>query len=231
MKTSKIIFISLLCLIALITLAATISVRINGVKIDEVNRLLRKTEIPLQAYSVIDMKSCENISLTEGSTSKIEVLVSEDSLNPKIDYTVENDTLFITGLRCNPSSRLYIKVYIDPDLKTIWLKNSNITIVKCNYKKLSIFLDSSRLNSVLNYKENNSISNMIVKANNRSSVVLYSMDVDSANLVLQNSTTNLKISPKFISGILSENSKLTTQQPGEISVKRDSTSKIMLNEY
>jgi hypothetical protein len=60
-------------------------------------------------------------------------------------------------------------------------------------------------------------------------VAVNSVDVDSIGIVLQNSVANLAISANTISGVLSDNSKIFTRQPGEIYMKRDSTSTITLN--
>jgi hypothetical protein len=229
MKTSKIIFISLLSFIALIILVATISVRITGQKKFEPDNTYRTINISLPEFYVLDVEMFYRITLMESSSSYIELTVPKDSPDPKLNYNVKNDTLHIMNFQNPVLSSLSIKIHIAPGLHMIQLKNSDILLEKYNTPKLPIILDNSKLFSLLNSKENNSIAEINVTANNMSSIYLYSMDIDSANIVLRNSTAVLKIAPKYLGGNLTAGSRLNTIQPGEISLKCDSTSRIFIN--
>ena len=228
MKTSKIIFISLLSFIALIIFAASLSVRLTGQKPFDSDNTLRTINTPLPEFCVLDVEIFYRITLRESTSNYIELSVPKDSPDPQLNYNVKNDTLHIMNFQNPVPSSLFITIHIAPGLQTIQLKNSDILLAKYNTKKLSFILDNSKLYSIMNSKENNSVNNLNVTAKNLSIIILYSMDIDSVNIALRNSTAVLKITPKYLGGNLTAGSRLNTIQPGEISLKRDSTSKITL---
>jgi len=230
MKTSKIIFISLLSFIALIILAATLSVRLTEQKKSESDNILKTIKTPLPEFSVLDLDMFYNITLRESTSNYIDLSVLKDSPVPKLNYYVKNDTLHIMNFQNPVPSILFITIHIAPGLQTIQLKNSDFLVAKYSTKKLSFILDNSKLNFILDYKENNSVNNLNITAKNLSFITLYSMDIDSANFVLRNSTAVLKFAPKYLGGNLTAGSKLNTVQPCEISLKSDSTSKIIISE-
>jgi hypothetical protein len=57
------------------------------------------------------------------------------------------------------------------------------------------------------------------------------MEIDSLGVVLQNSEANFGNSARKISGSLSDSSRIYARQPKEISLKKDGTSKINVNDY
>ena len=230
MKTSKIIFISLLSFIALIILAASLSVRLTGQKKSELDNSIKSINIPLPEFSVLDLDMFYRITLRESTSNSIILSVPKESPDPQLNYNVKNDTLHIMNFPNPVLSSLFITINIVPGLRTIQLKNSDFLVSKYNTKKLSFILDNSKLNFIFSSKESNSLGNMIVLAKNMSIITLYSMDIDSINISLRNSVAVLKIAPKYLSGNLTAGSRLNTIQPGEISLKCDSTSKIILSE-
>lgn len=242
MKTSKIIFITLLATIALYILVAMIDVRINGQKYSEFNNRLKVNNIDLPSFSVIYLNNCKNITLIKRDSSNerniklfkinnshIEVSVKEDSTAPHINYSIKEDTLRIMDFQKPASSFIFVKVYIGNELKTIQLKNSDIRIYNSNSEILSLVLDKSKVyfSSASDSKSSIGLLNIISK--NQSSVTANSVNVDSVGIVLQNSAVTLSVSAKMLSGTLSDSSKLVARQPLEISLKRDATSKITIS--
>ncbi len=230
MKTSKFIFISLTCFIALIILVATISVRITGIKTDEFSNNLKVERTDLAAISVLYITDCHNISIIESDSSYIKVSTLKDQPFLKINYTLHGDTLRIKDVK-KPESLVFVTVHVAKGLKTINMSNSVISVTRVKSENISLVLENSKLNFMLSKSDKTSIANMKVVAKNHSTVTVNSMYIDSVSLILQNSIADLNLSPKFIRGMLSDRSKLLTQQPGEISVKRDSTSNIIINSY
>lgn len=230
MKTSKIIFITLLATIALYILAAMIDVRITGYKMgDPANNILKKNTQTIPAFKVLYIKNIRNVSIVQSDSFYIELLVMKDSAAPKPNYTVKGDTLWLNGFEKPVSPKVWISVHIANKLNIIQLENSDIRIPNYNSEILSLVLDKSKVFLSTVRGNNSAIGTMNIKAKNNSSITVNSVTVDSVGIVLQNSEANLSISAKVLSGTLSESSKLFTRHPEEISLKRDATSKITVS--
>ena len=242
MKTSKIIFTTLLATIALYILVALIDIRINGQKYSELNNRLKVNRTELPSFSVIYLKNCKNITLVESDSSydknikliksnnfNIEVSVRQDSIAPDINYSVKEDTLRIMDFQKPASSFVFAKVYVGNGLNTIQLDNSDIRIYIYNLEKLSLVLDKSKVYFSSPVANNSSIGILNAILKNQSSFTANSVTIDSVGIVLENSEVNLSVSAKILSGTLSDSSKLAAWQPREISLKRDATSKFILN--
>jgi hypothetical protein len=227
MKTSKIIFISLLSFIALIILAATMSVRLTGVKVSEFNTTLKVNKTVLTAFSVLCMTDCHNIAIIEDDSSYIKVSTLKDQPTQLINYTLSGDTLTVKNFQ-KPETPIFVTVHVASRLKTIYLDNSEISIAKFKSENISLVLNNSKLIFALNKADKTSIERMDVIARNQSSVNVNSMDLDSLSLSLQNSTADLRISTKYLSGNLSDGSRIIAMQPEEITLKKDATSKITI---
>jgi hypothetical protein len=239
MKTSKIIFISLLSLIALTILAATVSIRITGIKRTKDNYRLKTFSTPLSAFSVICLKNCNNITLIKSDSSydenilpvknnnfHLDVSVKEDSTAPFISYIIKEDTLLITDFKNPASSSIYVKVYVGNGLKTIQMEKSDIRIYVYKMGIFSMTLDNSKVYFSSAIVNNSFINKVNITGKNHSIITANSVVVDSFQLALQNSGATLSVSAKIVSGTLSDSSKLITIQPREISLKRDATSSI-----
>lgn len=237
MKTSKIIFISLLSLIALTIIAATLSIRIKGIKRTTENYRLKTFNTPLPAFSVIYLKNCNNITLIESDSSydenimpvknnnfRLDVSVKEDSTAPSINYIIKEDTLLITDFKNPASSSIYVKVYVGNGLKTIQLEKSDIRIYVYKLGILSMTLDNSKVYFSSGTGNNSFINKVNITGKNHSIITANSVKVDSFQLALQNSEATLTVGAKILSGTLSDSSKLITFQPREISLKRDTSS-------
>ena len=226
MKTSKIIFISLLSLIALYIMAAMIEVRVTGQKSGKFNNTLKVNKKSLPAFSVMYLTDSKNITVFESDSSFIEVLVPEASAFPEIIYNCMNDTLHIKDYKMSPANFVFVKLHIAGNLRTIKLVNSDIIISNLNSKKISFDLEHSKVYFAINKSNNWSFGTMNITAKNNSAFTANSMEIDSLGIDLQNSVANLTVSIKSLTCNLKDNSKIFTKQPMGISMKRDVTSTV-----
>jgi hypothetical protein len=239
MKTSKIIFISLLSFIALILVVATVGIRITGTKRTKGNPFLKTISTTIPAFSVISIKNCNSMTLIESDSSydenilpvknnnfRLDVLVEKDSIAPFINYRIKEDTLLITDFKNPAGSYIYLKVYAGKGLKSIQLEKSDIRIYIYKLDILSIALDNSKVYFSSATGNTSFIKKVNITGKNHSNFTARLVQVDSFQLALQNSEATLTLTAKLVSGTLSDSSKLITFQPREISLKRDAGSKI-----
>jgi hypothetical protein len=229
MKTSKIIFISLLGSIAFLILAAFIEVRITGQR-NSINLSdLNVNKITIPSFKVLSINS-SYVYLLQNDTSFIELTWLKDSLSPHVNYTIKEDTLMFWDINHSYQNAKFISIRIHStdSLKSILLKNSNITIESIVLGKMSLDMD----NSYAWFNQDNSSFNALdISAKNHSRVNTTAFKVDSLGIILQNSQANLGTIAKRISGVLSDSSRISARQPTEISLKKDSTCNINVNDY
>lgn len=238
MKTSKIIFISLLGTIALLILTAALDIRINGTSRKDKLFGFKVTKQTIPSFRVLSVsntirKSNRNITLVQGDSAYIEAYYPKDSLAPKVNYTLNEDTLKISDLNMLSQRYTVLKICCTSSLKGFYVKNTDIDmrsfISNDNSVKLMLNLDHSRVNL---FQENPAkasiVSSLNICAKNQSSFYTSNLKVDSINIILQNSQADLWISINKLRGSVSEKSRMNTRQPLEIALKRDSDSKIYI---
>ena len=232
MKTSKIIFISLLGAVALLILAAFIDLKINGHKSNTYPAdvfKVNKTNIP--AFKILCLSNCGDIELISKDSSSIEMICKKDSLLPHLNYAIKGDTLYMYDTKKSNYKTTSYKVCFTNSLSCIVLKNSDISLNNMLSGNLSLKLDESSINMNTSSTEKPSLASIDIIARNHSSFTTGEFKVDSMSLVLVNSEANLEIIAKKIHGILSDSSSISARQPEEISMKKDSSSKISVNDY
>jgi hypothetical protein len=232
MKTSKIIFSSLLGAIALLILAAFIDIKINGHKKNTYPSDLfkvNKTNIP--PFKVLYLNNCVDIELIRNDSSSIEMIFQKDSLLSRLNYTIAGDTLFVIDNRQSNRKTISCKIHATGKLASIILENSDISMSNLCSGSLSLKLNGGKININTDKKGNPSLSSIVVDARNHSSLYTGEFRVDSLSLVLRNSEVNIELNAKKIHGTLADSSKIYARQPGEIYLKKDSTSTISFNEY
>jgi hypothetical protein len=227
MKTSKIIFISLLGTIALFILAATIDFRITGKKIGLVPSNTKVNKVTTLPYKVLSLENSD-IRLLQNDTLLIETTSLKDSVAPQVIYSIRNDTLFIKGTRSLQSGRVAVRIHADNSVKGIVLKNSDLTMEHFKSGTLSINLDRSYM--WMN-EDKSSFNNLQIRAKNHSNIESAGINVDSLGINLEHSEANIGFIAQRISGCLSDSSRLYARQAGEIALKKDSSSNINLNDY
>lgn len=230
MKTSKIIFITLLATIVIFILAAMIEVRITGYKMgDPANNILKENTQAIPAFKILYIKDTKNVSLVQSNSYNFALLVMKDSAAPKINYTVRGDTMWLNGFEKPVSPNVWISIHFANKLNIIQLENSDIRISNYNSEILSLILDKSKVFLSSTIGNNSAIRNLNIVAKNNSQIDANNLKVDSVDIVLQNSAANLETITEKLSGTLSNSSNLFARQPEEISLKRDATSKINVN--
>jgi hypothetical protein len=232
MKTSKLIFISLLGTVALLIMAATIDIKLNGHKTNTYPSDIFKAErTGVADYKILSLNNCNNIELTRKDSSVVEIIYQKDSLLPHLNYISRGDTLFITGASHKNHSAVSYKIQATASLRQIVMKNSVITMKNPASGRLLLDLDASTINMNNDGTKAPKLSFLSVSAMNHSSINTGEFRVDSLDITLQKSEAYLEVIAKKIHGTLKDSSKMYARQPSEVYLKKDSTSVMSLNEY
>ena len=231
MKTSKIIFISLLSTIAVLILATVIDIRIHGRRDDGRQSDFKVNKRMLPVFKALKVYNSTNVTLVQNDSSYIEVSYLKDSIAPVVNYTVTDDTLIMSDFEKTNHRNVSVTIHATDSLRSIQLKKSNISVERIGLGKLFFTLDESELwlNQDTLVKSVSQVLDIVAK--NHSRINSSEFRIDSLRLVLQNSEANLEMKVNKISGMLSDSSKINVRQPREISLKKDETSKINVNDY
>ena len=230
MKTSKIIFISLLSTIALIILAALADLRITGKRNDGRSDDFKTSKLMIPSFKVLSLTNSNNVQIVQNDSSFIEVTYLKDSVAPDVKYTIKSDTLFISDLKKLNRRNVSISINSTDLLSRIQLKDSDFGIDNLNFKTMSFDLDKSSIWLNQNGKVKSSVNVVSLIARNHSNVDFNDFNIDSLGIVLYNSHANLMITANKINGSLSDSSRVFIRQVGEIALKKDATSNININD-
>jgi len=225
MKTSKIIFTSLLVIIALVILAGATEVRLTGSR-NGVDQVITKNVIP--SFKVLYINNSE-IQLSYGDSSFLAVTSHKDSLLPEIEYKLNNDTLRISNVRYS-NSNIRVTIHSSDTLKNILVINSDLRINQYGSKNLTLGIDKSSVFLNRDEKEQFTFQSLDIMAKNNSTVYSGVLKADNLKIFLEKSQANLEITALKLNGNLSDSSIICTLQSGEISVKKDESSRLILNE-
>ena len=231
MKTSKIIFISLLGTIAVLILASVIDLRINGRRNDGRKSDFKVNKQILPVFKALRVYNSMNITLVQNDSSYIEVSYLKDSIAPEVDYTIIGDTLMVSDFEKSNHRNVSVTIHATDSLRSIQLKKSNLRVERIGLGKLFFALDESEIWLNQDTLVKSAFHVLDIVAKNHSRVNSSEFRIDSLRLVLQNSEAHLEIKANKISGILSDSSRIFVRQPSEISLKKDETSKIHVNDY
>ena len=225
MKTSKIIFISLLGAIAFIILAASIDIRITGKRNGDYKADLKRSKQILPSFKALNLNSCKNIQIVRNDSSFMEINYPKDSIVPKIDYSIVKDTLTISGL--NKKNRdFFIKICTTDSLESIKLENSDLGIYKFGFSNMSFDLNHSGLHLDQENKDKSSVHAIHINAKNHSYIHFNDFDIGSLGITLQNTNADIYTHINKISGSIADTSRIVLHQVEEISLKKDATSKM-----
>lgn len=224
MKTSKIIFTSLLAAVTIVILAGFIVVRMNGKKIG-VDFVVNNKIIP--SFNVLCINNSD-IHLVYGDSSFFSMTTLKDSLLPEIEYKINNDTLTISNIRFSNRSNTSVEIHSTDSLKSIKVINSDLAIDKYGSKNLTLGLDKGNVS--FNYKDQFTFQTLLINAINHSAVYSNDIKADTLNVFLQKSEANLEIVALKLGAILSDSSTFSTRQSAEISIKKDESSKLIIYE-
>lgn len=231
MKTSKIIFISLLSAIAVLILATMIDIRVNGQRNDRKQSDFKVNKQILPFFKSLRVYNSMNITLVQNDSSYIEMSYLKDSIAPKVNYTIIGDTLMVSDFEKSNHRNVSVTIHATDSLRNIQLKKSNIRIERIGLGKLFFTLDESELWLNQDKLVKSAFQVLDIVAMNHSRINSSEFRIDSLGLVLRNSEAYLEMKANKISSILSDSSKIYVRQPGEISLKKDETSKINVNDY
>ena len=231
MKTSKIIIITLLGTIALLIVVPLINMRLNGHRINELSSDFMSKRDALQAFKVITINNSRNVLLVQNDSAFLEVTYLKDSIAPRVNYTIEADTLKLSDFGKSIPRNVSVKIKVTNSLTRIQLKNSDLSMEKFRTGKLSLNLDRSSVSMGWNESSLQTCPFLDIVAINGSHFKSGNFKIDSLGIVLQNSNAEIRNVAKKISGSLTDRSKINTRQPIEITLKRDATSKINVDDY
>lgn len=226
MKTSKIIFVTLIISIAVFIIAAFIDIRINGISRGKNSADLKSQKQMTEPFKVISAINSRNIRIVQSDSSYIELAWTRDSIQPQINYKVINDTLIITDLRYLIQSTGFqpVRIHAPKSLKSVILKDSELSIGSTGSGKISVKLDNSSVWFSQTKSKSAYYSNLEIMAKNNSRANTNEFMVDTLNIFLNNSMSNMQIKAKKITATLSDSSSIGLSMPDEIYLKKDSTS-------
>jgi|GEM_PF-677027 len=240
MKTSKIIFLSLLGTIALIILASAIFIKIQGQQpglystTSKIARTYTTTKKDIPSFKVLSINNSTNITLVRSDSSFIEIYSLKDSLAPVVNYTTDKDTLKLKDFMPSSDNKklVNINIHYSELLKNIKLKNSSITLESLNSGKMSIEMDSSSVMADGKSKESNlQVLDVLGKNKSNFQIRTGKFKIDSLNIVLRNSNAYLWSKGNRLRCDISDKSNIrVTEQPSEIVMKKDSTSQFSVRE-
>lgn len=218
MKISKILFISLISVIALFILSSVLYIRINGYKLDDINNINAFNQT-LPSFKVLCIRNCSNINIVESDTMTINTTCPKDSLFPKDIITTKPDTLILS----NTKDYLKIKLSVNNTLKSINALESDITIKSIPSSIISINVDESELFFNIDKPNDYVLNTLTINAENHSRVNSNFFKIDSLSIELLKSHSNLGLYAKSINVTLTDSSGLYIKQPEKLTMKRDTS--------
>jgi len=218
MKISKIIFISLLSVIALFILSSVLYIRITGYKIDDINNINAFNQT-LPPFKVLCIRNCSNINIVESDTMTINTTCSKDSSFSKDFIITKTDTLILS----NTKEYLKIKLSVNNTLKIINTFESEIIIKSIPSSIITINTDKSELSFNIDKPKDYLLNTLTINAVNHSRVNSNLFKIDSLSINLLKSHSNLGLYAKSIGVTLADSSSLYIKQPEKLAMKRDSS--------
>ncbi len=231
MKTSKLIFISLVGTIALLILAAMLDLRINGRKFSDINSDFKVKKQSLKLFKTLYITNSMNVTLVKNDSSFLEITSMKDSISPKVNFSINDDTLKISDFEKLSHSNASIRIHTANSLKRIQLENSSLNLENFSTKELSFNIDHSELWFNEGEPHQSKIDFLEISAKHSSNINGGQFNVDSMRITLQHSEVAVEILAKKLYGTLSDSSIIHTRQPMEIWLKKDATSKVNINDY
>lgn len=227
MKTSKIIFTSLLSVIAFFILISLVDIRIKSHKLFDIK--VNKQLLPSFRVMYIDNS---NFSLMQGDSSYIETAYFKGSLVTPLNYTIKGDTLVLTQVSQSHTKDSYpsIKIFSTDSLKSIIVKNSDIDIKGLKSEKLSLNMDNSSISFNQDKITISSFRTLDILAKNHSNINSTSFKIDTLEINLQKSEADLAIMAGKINGTLCDSSRVSIHLSGEVFLKADKSSSASINE-
>jgi len=230
MKTSKIIFISLLSTIALIILVAMVDFRLTGRRNNGGQSDFKIKKQVLPPFKVLSINNSRNVTLVQNDSSFIEVTYLKDSIAPDINFKIREHTLIISGFEKLIHHNVSVRINSTDSLGRMSLENSDISIENFSTGKIVVEMDKSSIWFNQGMNQQTAYHTLDIVARNHSRVNSTKFRVDTLSIALQNSEINLEIMARKIKGELSDSSRIYVRQVEEISLKKDVSSHININD-
>lgn len=219
MKTSNIIFISILFMM-FILLTAGVFISKHSANENEVN--VKPIYLNIPAAKVIILENCKNLSFYKGDSSNIQN-TGKNSMGSQVNYRVNGDTLSFWNIK-SENAKNGMVIYISGKVNEFLLKNS---IVSLNNFSGRLSLNAINSNVTLSPgKKKISFSKLGLTGKNNSYFEMKNFWIDSVNVRLADSRADLHVGIGVLEGSVLETSKLVLQSPREMSLKRDEFSRI-----
>jgi hypothetical protein len=232
MKTSKIIFFSLLGTIALLILAAFIDVRLTGYKNTGAADEISINDTTVSTFSVLMVNNCQALNIINGSSPAISIECFEKTKPAEIKYDIRNDTLFISDIEYSEARNIrLVNLKITGSVKRVMAKNSHFRISQTASDELWIDADKSNIFMYGDTSGNSRLRKLSINAINQSYVSSNNVIADSVLVSLRASKAGLMIKVEKIMGTITSESRLTVTQPNDISLKTDATSHLYINQF
>ena len=230
MKTSKIIFIALLSTIALIILSALIDLRLNGKRYMDRKKDFKISKLKISSIRVLCINENNSIELVQSDSAYFEITVMKDSLVPKLNFTISGDTLKIADQMVKTGKGAWVSIHVDRQFNQILLRKSNLNLANIQSDQLTVDLDQSTLN--VNQQNDKKVLFRFLKvsARNNSQFDANELKINSVQVELHHSEANLWSAVNTLSGSMADSSRLRVRQPMVISLKRDSSSSLDIND-
>jgi hypothetical protein len=228
MKTSIIIFISLLSAIAILIVMAAVDIKLSIRKGKELPNNYISTKVVLPDYKILDIRDSRSIELVQGDSAYIALSVMKDSLPPELKYQIKGDTLFLADRMMSGGKSYTVKIHANKLLQEIYVMNTTLNLNNFKESYLSISLDNSKINCYQFDVIEKTFSRLVLFAKNQSSFYFSNTKIDSLSLNLQKSGATFMTDLSSISGSLADSSRLELQQFDQISLKKDPSSTITI---
>jgi hypothetical protein len=207
-------------------LSALIYVRLTGKKNDGLQSEFKSDKKLINSFNVLCINESMNVTLIRNDSSFLIITYLKDSIPPTGNFSIKNDTLFVNGFEKRNHRNMSLKIYASDTLKTIILKNANLSLGKSAYEmdQSSVWLNQDTTCRF-------SFSALNIHAMDHSEVNTAIFKVDSLGMNLQNSRANISTKIGQINCTLSDSSEIYVWRPQAISIKKDAGSKINVNDY
>ena len=231
MKTSKIILVSLLSAIAVVILTMVIDLRLNGRRESEIAADFKVKKHELKFFKVLYITNSINVTLVKNDSTFLEVTSLKDSIAPKVNFTLKEDTLRISDFGKTSHNNVSIRIHTGDSLRSILLRMADLAVEHFNSGVLSAELNQSALRFNQDEMIKSHIRLLKIVANNHSEVNTNPFYADTVEIALGRSEANLETISQKLFGSISDSSRIQARQPQEIWLKKDGTSKINISDY
>ena len=223
MKTSNKIFFALVATIFLITTAAFIDVRVFGVHRSKVKVVKKTHNIELGNYRHLKLVNVPSLEIRPSSKNHLNFIAYKDTTEFNIDHRIENDTLFLVGVK---KHYVHYSLYTQSIVESISSKDSKIELKGLKQASMNLKLDGGEVNCWS--RDSTRVSRFenlkIDQINSRS--YLRNIITDTLEIILTNSRANFVKGIKVVDAVANNKSNLELRNVSEVKFKKDKSSKV-----